>query len=334
MPYSGFEPLGHARPAEIAARRAATCRARPADGPRRVAPARPEIARASAAASRSGTRRPVTPSLDRLRQAAGRGRDDRRGRRQRLEREVRQAVDVAGVVVHGRHGDHVGRGERDARSRPATACREAGRPGRRRRSARARELVPRDRRRRRSPGGAPARRAARRPAASIRYSKPFLRTSRPAVKTRGASPSPSGAARRPRARRMWARSARCPRRTARSRCASASRAEGDRARAQIVAAGGDPAARAEHATGRAPRRCASPLGDEDVRSVQADDERQPAAGRAAITPPGTTQWPCMTVARFFAATRHALNAAGGERERRDDPRGAPQRRCPRASPTA
>ena len=34
-----------------------------------------------------------------------------------------------------------------------------------------------------------------------------------------------------------------------------------------------------------------------------------SAGRAvaAITPPGTTQWPCITVARRFCATRIALN---------------------------
>ena len=26
-----------------------------------------------------------------------------------------------------------------------------------------------------------------------------------------------------------------------------------------------------------------------------------------MTPPGTTQWPCMTVARYFRATRSAVN---------------------------
>ena len=58
-------------------------------------------------------------------------------------------------------------------------------------------------------------------------------------------------------------------------------------------------ARAE-ARPRRPPAGAVCLRDEDVRSVQADDER-PGPAAAAMTPPGTTQWPCMTVAPMLAA---------------------------------
>ena len=52
-----------------------------------------------------------------LRQSAGARGDDRRRAGERLEREVREAVYVAGVVAHRRHGDEVGgrRQPRDVR---------------------------------------------------------------------------------------------------------------------------------------------------------------------------------------------------------------------------
>ena len=116
------------------------------------------------------------------------------------------------------------------------------------------ELVAQIARRRRSPAGAPARLAPERPAASIRYSKPFLRTRRPAVKTTGASPRPRarrvGRARR----RMTARTARVSTPYGTVSVRAASRAERDRARAQIVAAGRDPRRARNTRTGRAPRR--------------------------------------------------------------------------------
>ena len=53
-----------------------------------------------------------------------------------------------------------------------------------------------------------------------------------------------------------------------------------------------------------PRRLQT-LRDEHVRPVQADHQRQPGAAIAAVTPPGTTQWPCMTVALISKGDRAA-----------------------------
>ncbi len=63
------------------------------------------------------TSSPVTPSSIDCGDAAGRRGDDRRAGGERLEHDVRQAVDVAGVVADRRHGDDVGGRERAGRPR-------------------------------------------------------------------------------------------------------------------------------------------------------------------------------------------------------------------------
>ena len=79
-------------------------------------------------------------------------------------------------------------------------------------------------------------------------------------------------------------------------------AERDRPSREVLAARGDGAGAPEDHPRGAPRR-RQRLGDVDVRAVQADDERQRRRGRGGDDAAGTTQWPCMTVARCFARPR-------------------------------
>ena len=233
------------------------------------------IASASAGASRSGTMTPVRQCSHDRRDAAGRRRDERRPGRQRLEHDVRQAVDVAAVVAHRGNDDDVG-------GRPASAAtssceqvaEEADAVADARASTRCAQLGVAGRRRRRSPPGRPTS-CGIAASASIRYSNPFLRTSRPAVKSSGVCVAmPRLRAALARARTGRAGSDRRRRRTGTTSTAIGVGAERDRplprgrrCRRSRRRRGGRPcrAARA-----RRPER----LGDVHVRSVQADDQRQ------------------------------------------------------------
>ena len=85
-------------------------------------------------------------------------------------------------------------------------------------------------------------------------------------------------------------------------------AERDRARcARSCAAGRHEAGAREHAP--RPPRARSACARRRRRPIRAGSRpaAATAARRAAMTPPGTTQCPCITVARFFCATRSALN---------------------------
>ena len=142
--------------------------------------------------------------------------------------------------------------------------------------------------------------------ASIRYSNPFFLTRRPAAKRSGGA-----AGGRPRRARTASRAGR----GLETRHVDAvghdlepigGRAERHRAPREILAAGRDEPGAVEDPPRRHPRDGRA-LRDEDVRSVQAHDQRQRGPAAAAITPPGTTQCPCITVARRFCATRSAVN---------------------------
>ena len=114
-------------------------------------------------------------------------------------------------------------------------------------------------------------------AASIRYSKPFLRTRRPAVKMNGASPMPSSRRTAARTSALGAKRSRVDAvghgLDALSRRAPSSNGS----LAKVVAAGRDPAGAVERVFRAAPGDGA-PFGDEHVGSVETHDERQ-AAGR-------------------------------------------------------
>ena len=180
-------------------------------------------------------------------------------------------------------------------------------------SARGLAVPPAGRRRRRSPG---ARRASCASVASIRYSNPFLRTSRPAAKTSGASaprPSPRADCAARVRRRRETRRVDAVRDDFQCDPASAPSAIARRARSSLHAVTSRRAANT--------RRAAAPAGGVRSATNTSDPCRlttSGSAGRAAaaITPPGTTQCPCITVARRFCATRIALNQPGRQRQRR------------------
>ena len=141
--------------------------------------------------------KPFSPSTHELGQPADTGRDERLPRGHRLERDVRQAVDVP-AEANRRHGDDVGRGHvyGDLARASAAAC--EARPSRRLRAcARAPRARLGDRRRRRARGGAAERMRAlpREPRRGSR--SPSRRTRRPMpATTMCSSPKPSAAAHR------------------------------------------------------------------------------------------------------------------------------------------
>ena len=164
-------------------------RGRPARGcaPRRPARA-PSARSASSAIDGRGQaggvalrhQQPVLAVGDDGADAAGRRGDDRRARGQRLQHDVGQAVDVAGVVADRGHDGDVGGGQGQRHRLVRRAGRGSGRGRRRRPPGRGRAARRRDRRRRRSrpaaPGGA---RPAPAPRRSGTRSPSSSRTGRP-----------------------------------------------------------------------------------------------------------------------------------------------------------
>ena len=158
----------------------------------------------------------------------------------------------------------------------------------------------------------PARRQAGGPRAWIRYSNPFLRTSLPAANTRGYS-SPIASS----ARQWWDQRVR-PESfhvdSVRHRLDPVRRcAECDRASCEVVAARGDAAGATKHlpaAALAAPTLSATKTSD-PCRLMTSGS----GGAAAAVAPPGTTQCPCMIVARRFAPLAWPCHP-GGERQRR------------------
>ncbi len=221
--------------------------------------------------------------LDDRADAPGRRRDERRARRQRFHHHVGQAVDVAGRVAHRRHDDDIGGGQtggdlvlvQDTGQNHALAQAVFARSG------------PSNSARRSPPPASTRRRLWRCGAslatASMRNSNPFLRTNRPTPTTTRAS---AGTPHRSRSRAPRGRIGLEARRVdaiGHGRRAIAGRAQCQCPGAKVIAAGGDEAGAAEGP----PRRAADgrmTLGDEDVRAVQADDERPAARGRGGDHP--------------------------------------------------
>ena len=182
---------------------------------------------------------------------AGRG-DERRSGRQRLEHDVRQAVDVAAVVADGRHADDVGGGEQRADvvlrqiAEEPDARRDARRCARAARSSPARSAVAGDRQHA----------ASRHDGQRVDQILEALLADQPSGRedqrraramaelARGASRAPRGSGRN--------RSTSTPYGTVSMR--SRRGAERDRAACEIVAARGDAAGALESRARRGPRR--------------------------------------------------------------------------------
>ncbi len=214
-PVGRLEALGRRGPTRTAL---PPCVGRPAPSAHpqlRIGGRRRDTAAARAGASRSGTISPVCSCSTTLPIPPAAVAISCRARRQRLEDDIRQAVDVAAVVAHRRDDHDVGSRQVRRRLHPGTGCRGSAPARPRRPRAPDPAARPAGRRRPRSPGWA----AAASGRSPMRRSGARTLSCAPAGRPQNASSAPAGHAEpcphAPRVRPVAAGSAPCRRRTGR-----------------------------------------------------------------------------------------------------------------------